>query len=355
MAKKKFLYPIRKLHGRLNEKYECWKLHESFKKVFKDNPKSVFLLLTPEHGNIGDQGIALAETILLNNLGIQYIELTGRKLEQMKIRNQFSALNGFPILLNGGGYLGTIWMDSENIARSIILNNPDSPIMFLPNTIYYEDSDIGRREFQKSKIIYNGHKNLCLYAREQSSYNKMLRAYKNVKLIPDVVLSLDPYSFNIERKGCLLCLRSDREKTRTNDDDDHLISIINELFPDQYSFTDMIGQEYIPVNKRKAAVEGKLNEFCGAELVITDRLHGMIFCALSGTPCIVINSQSPKIKGCYEWIKDLEYIKFVDDIQSLPDVYRSIPKKVFRYNNEEFNSYFLELSRDIIEFINRTY
>ena len=52
------------------------------------------------------------------------------------------------------------------------------------------------------------------------------------------------------------------------------------------------------IKDRKIQIELKLKEFCSAELVVTDSLHAMIFCAITGTPCIVLNSKSPKLKGC---------------------------------------------------------
>ena len=41
----------------------------------------------------------------------------------------------------------------------------------------------------------------------------------------------------------------------------------------------------------------------------------MIFATLTGTPCIAFDSISGKVKGVYEWIKDLEYVKFANNIE----------------------------------------
>ena len=71
-------------------------------------------------------------------------------------------------------------------------------------------------------------------------------------------------------------------------------------------------------------VQLKLREFAASELVITDRLHGMIFAAVTETPCIVLNSRSHKIRGCYEWLKKLGYIRFLNDINHVPDVMEAL-------------------------------
>ena len=70
--------------------------------------------------------------------------------------------------------------------------------------------------------------------------------------------------------------------------------------------------------------DDKLEEFASSEIVVTDRLHGMIFAALTETPCIVVNSMSHKLRGCYEWIKSLDYIRFVEDFDLIPAVIQEL-------------------------------
>lgn len=53
-----------------------------------------------------------------------------------------------------------------------------------------------------------------------------------------------------------------------------------------------------------------------AQLVITDRLHAMIFAAITETPCIAMDNKSKKVKGVYEWIRDLPYVQYADDIST---------------------------------------
>ena len=60
-----------------------------------------------------------------------------------------------------------------------------------------------------------------------------------------------------------------------------------------------------------------MDEFCSSKLVITDRLHAMIFAAITETPCVVILSKSHKVKGVYQWIKHLNYIKLVENLDTL--------------------------------------
>lgn len=349
---KDILYPLRRFHGILHEEKVRLQKRRSLKKQltadFNKNPPTVFLVMTPEHGNLGDHAIAYAETEMLKKNGINYIEITDAQLREWQYYHLLDVMNGHPILIHGGGYLGTLWFNAEKLLREIIRNCPKSDILCLPNTIFYEDSPTGRKEFEKSKKIYNRHKSLWLYAREKTSYETMHNAYCNVKLVPDMVLSLNKSSEKYERHGCLLCLRSDCEKTRTDEQEQIIRKQASLLFGNNIRDTDMVENDRITVEEREDALERKFAEFAQAELVITDRLHGMIFCAVTGTPCIVIDSKSPKVRGCYEWIRHLDYIKFIDEPSQLSDAYHSIPASEHYYDNRYLQHYYDELIEDIV-------
>lgn len=344
---KDILYPLRRLHGIIHAAKEKLKLRSAYKAEFKKNPKTVFLILTPEHGNLGDHAIASAEINFLNKLGIKYIEITGAKLDQMKWSNHLGVMNGYPILLQGGGYLGTLWFSSEECLREVIRKNPKSDIFMFPNTIYYEDNEWGQEEFGRSTQIYNWHKKLHLYAREKTSYEVMRKAYRDVQLVPDMVLSLKKDTSTTARKGCLLCLRGDCEKTRTPEQEQIIRSQAQLLFGDDVGNTDMVVKGHVLPSDRETALEKKYQEFRSAELVITDRLHGMIFCAITGAPCIVLDSKSPKVRGCYEWIKHLDYIRFADKPEDISALYGTIPKENHFYDNSHLEKYYQSLAEDI--------
>ena len=60
----------------------------------------------------------------------------------------------------------------------------------------------------------------------------------------------------------------------------------------------------------------------------------MIFAAITGTPCIALSNY--KIKGTYQWIRDLEYIKFTDDIGKISELMDDLKKvKNIKYDNSK--------------------
>ncbi|MBR3241281.1 MAG: polysaccharide pyruvyl transferase family protein [Parasporobacterium sp.] len=347
---KDLLYSFRSVHGCFHE----WRLHrlplvvERIKK-----PRAVYLVLTPEHGNLGDHAIAQSEIEILNELGVPYIEITGKRLEEFRTHRCLDIMNGRLILINGGGNLGTLWPSVETMMQCIVRQNPKSSIMILPNTFFYEDTEKGREALQLSRSVYNAHPQLKIYARERNSYEKMKAAYNNVDLVPDMVLRMNKCESGIVRKGCILCLRQDREKTISPEMEDIIREQAHLIFDGEVNVLDMVRSYPIPIENRFQELNDQYDAFRHAELVITDRLHGMVFSAITGTPCIVINSKSPKVRGCYDWIKELPYIRFCDDVNEIVSLYKTIPKQEWQYDNNKLIPLYEPLKQDIKQAVMR--
>ena len=55
--------------------------------------------------------------------------------------------------------------------------------------------------------------------------------------------------------------------------------------------------------------------------MITDRLHGMIFAAITGTPCVVLQNNNHKIKATYEsWLRPLKHIRLQENFDAERDI-----------------------------------
>ena len=339
---KSFLY---KLTNRIH-------LLKKYKPIFKEynkNPNMVFVVYTPTHENLGDHAIALAEMAILDELGIIYTEITQPEIHKLREFGLLRLFNNTKVFINGGGNLGTLWFDVEKAFRDIMIAAPKADILIFPSTIYYEDTDFGNKEFENSKKIYNNHKSLTLYARENISYKKMKNTYNNVKLVPDMVFYLNKSEKNVARNGAVLCLRNDLERTLSEEDESLIYKQLQQLFGDKITKTDMYAAQDLTDENRNQELTKKFDQFKSAKLIITDRLHCMIFCVITGTPCIVVNSKSPKVKGCYEWVKDFEYIKFADNLSDITNLYNSIPQKEFIYDNSKFIPLYETLKEDILK------
>lgn len=118
-----------------------------------------------------------------------------------------------------------------------------------------------------------------------------------------------------DRNGVLLCFRSDLEKVL----DSSLVGEIKHSLKQQdipFFETDTVLPANIPIDQRNSELNRKLSQFQTSKLVITDRLHGMLFAAITGTPCIALDNVSKKVSGAYNWIKTEENILCLQDDQS---------------------------------------
>ena len=77
-----------------------------------------------------------------------------------------------------------------------------------------------------------------------------------------------------------------------------------------------------------------LKEISTYQIIITDKLHMMIFCYLTKTPCITLSNYNYKIVGVYQWIKDCSYIKHIDKLDQLDETieYLTSMSKEDRYS-----------------------
>lgn len=269
--------------------------------------------------NIGDLAISMAQNELLSRVfhsGVILVE-TGRLWNNIiNLRRIIKPED--VICIHGGGNMGGRYSQMEFERCAVISLFPYNKIVVMPQTIDYSSQENQLLEYTQK--VYGRHNDLHLFARERKSFRLMQRYYPTttVALVPDIVLSLDmTHVFPREpiRKGTLLAMRRDPEKSLTAADMRVLVSALGKQKVD-YTFTDTTTEGiFVQPSDREKLILSKLQEFQRAELVITDRLHGMIFAALSGTPCIALNNSDKKVEGVYKWLSDVPYVKFARNIE----------------------------------------
>lgn len=337
-------------------KYRIYRMKENIGYVSKTitplNKKKIYIINTPLHNNIGDSAIAYAQNLFLqNNIDDDYkiIEVTSGEWARFRKVLGCIVRKRDIIMQHGGGNMGITWFNEELIRRDIIEQFPNNKMIIFPQTIYYGDSEEGKKEFENSKKIYNSHKDLHLIAREKVSYEIMKEAYPNcdVILTPDIVLSMDKLDNPYKREGITFCFRRDVEKVLTKEEEQYVIDECKKV-SDKVFYTDMMSE--IPVTKenRVKIIMDKFKDFQKSELVITDRLHGMVFCAISGTPCIVFGNYNQKVKGTYEWIKDLDYIRYIDSVDGVKDCLEELIKnKNGKFDKSKYESRYEQINQII--------
>lgn len=283
------------------------------------NQIRIFLFQTPIHSNIGDHAIAAAEVEFFRRYYSQYelIEIN-QSLMPTFIKKYKSLVRKTDIItLHGGGNFGNEYMTEENLRRSLVLNFSENKIIVLPQTIYYFDNDEGQHQLKITQGIFSKHSRLTLVAREAISY-ELMKAYfpkNNVILTPDIVLFTSQI-LDQERGYGLEVIRQDQESILSDNDKKDVKKMLEAEFETIVS-SDMHVEGFrtiYTVSERNQILEDKFKQFRSAKIAITDRLHGMVFAAITGTPCIVFSNYNQKVLGTYDWIKDLKYIKFVKNV-----------------------------------------
>ena len=311
--------------------YWTFKIHIFLKTLkFKINrqyttsPKC-YLFLAADYGNLGDVAITYAQKQFLTakfpNYEIEEVCAAQTLSKISQIRKCISVKDIVTVI--GGGNMGDMYGDIELLRLLVVKNFPNNRIILFPQTIDYSDSRCACWLMSLSKKIYNSHSNLLMTAREKISYDRMKKYYPkvDVRLTPDIVMSLNKSTSCSPRRAIVtLCLRDDKEKFDNSDILRKIERIIKKSGLSIERYDTHIGSGRFTEERKYSELKKIWQQFSQSKLVVTDRLHGMIFAYITGTPALVLPNSNFKIQGCYQWIKDCGYIHFYSNESDIIDV-----------------------------------
>lgn len=288
-----------------------------FKSKFEKykNKKKLLLTLVPYHDNLGDHAIAYASKKFLEDKFPEFeiIEVDIREIYKYgkSIKNIMASEDLVFIL--GGGNLGDLYRFEEWTRRFIIKTFKEFKITQLPATAHFTNTSKGKYELNKSKSVYSSHNNLLLIARDDTTFDFMRTHFKKNIVIknPDMVLYLNNRGDVKTRNEIMVCLREDKESFLDIKERSKITNYINSKFGDYQTFTTTINKR-VSAETRDDELNILWNNLRSAKIVVTDRLHGMIFCVITRTPCVVIRSFDHKVVEGFFWLKDLNYLKLVE-------------------------------------------
>ena len=278
--------------------------------------KRFVLFGTPEYNNLGDHAIAWA---MFNFLKKNFPDVEVLEIPESHILSNFEVVakeitDKDIICLVGGGNLENQYIDQRIIRNAAISTFKNNKIVVFPQSVYYTNNSNGRKALKEDRSVFEKHTNLYIFARDIISYNLMQKYYQtcNVYCVPDIVLSIQGQARSYVREGQILCLRNDVEGRLSVEDKEK----IETLYPCAKSL-DTCLKEDIACDLRVEKILELLDEFSRAKLVVTDRLHGVIFCAITNTPCIALCNYNHKIEGIMYWLKECSYISYVARLEKL--------------------------------------
>ena len=289
--------------------------------------KKCFVFLAADYGNLGDVAITYAQEIFLKEQFPEYeiVDVPiSRTLSHLKAIKNISTTDDI-VTIVGGGNMSDLYFDIELLRQMVVKAFPNNKIISFPQTMFFSDSLSGNYLKRQAVKVYSQHINLTLTARERWSHDMMKSILPSCKLTPDIVMTLDKREPISTRKGITFCMRNDIESGISHEFKEELrLQLANQY--DIVDYDTHIGRGGLSIQEREQELNKIWSQFRSSEWVITDRLHGMIFAYITGTPCIVLPNNNYKIEGCYKWIKDCGYIHFLNN-ENIDGVARLLKKK----------------------------
>lgn len=284
---------------------------------------NVYVFLACDYPNLGDYAITKAQTTMLRNMFPDRhvhtfgYDVTYSSLKTVLKHHQVNDL----VTIIGGGNMGEYYYGFERKRNLIVEKMTEFRIISFPQSIVFNNTIFGRLAFRRSIESYKRHPRLTMLFREKMSFQRIKNACPELDsyLVPDIVMTLD-YRNSAKRKGIILCLRNDQESCLNEDQRNEIKSIVisrskHVLEIDTFKDSD---------DNLESSFRDLIRHYQNAEMVITDRLHGMIFAFITGTPAIVLPNNNGKIEHSYDWIGGCGYICFLKSIEDFPQKFLKI-------------------------------
>lgn len=317
-----FTYIIFKKMGILFKEFES-NLEKSkiIKKLLKDNRKKFIVFSTPLHGNLGDRALLVGEKRFVEQYfpGYSFCAIPLEYLSAFIHCKKYIRKEDI-IALHAGGNIGSLYPCIHIMQEKVVQLLKKKTIMIFPQTFYYSKDDDGRKCLANTRRVYRKCKKQHIFVRDKGSFQFVRQElpFARVDLMPDMALMLlGRKNQTVLRQGALICLRNDSERTMSVQEWDEILEFAQNQFghleqADTHVYHDMADEQ------ARDEIEKLLIKMESVKIVITDRLHGMIFSLITKTPCVVVASKSHKVEGVYDWIKSNEYIQMISCIRDLP-------------------------------------
>lgn len=288
---------------------------DDYGKLYEKNRNpAVIIFNSPDYSNLGDHAIALGERLFLAQYFPQYdiIEISCSEYIKENTRIKGAVRSDDIIAVTGGGNIGTLWIRINDLFCHIVSAFRSNALVVFPQTLFYEDNYFGEKEKQRLRNILSTNKKLFFAVRDKKSLNRLNEISEdkiNKILAPDMAFFLrHKYAQPDKRRTqtLLICMRRDKERAAYTDLQPEKIAKEFALTP---KFISTVLQEEITMNNRGKYLDEIMSNIASAKVVLTDRLHCMIFCALTGTPCVFFDNISGKCSGTKNWLKNSEFIE----------------------------------------------
>lgn len=314
--------PMRKTRTRASLRLALVKAteDESVRSVEPEKPH-VFVCLAADYGNLGDLAITRAQIEFLKSATPDSV------VEVLPISRSLGAIKRLRrvirpsdvVTLIGGGNTGDMYDDIQYLRELAIRSFPNNRIISFPQTIDFSASLYGRWARRNARRVYNTHPDLTVLARDSKSRQEGAQLFDDcrVLLAPDVVLTLDESAPALPREGVLLALRSDLEQGLDEKGKAAVFEAASSLGSVRRADTH-VGDVRVDAAQAERLLDEFWSQCRSSELMVTDRLHGMIFSVITGTPCLALDSGTGKVSQFYrDWLQNFPGVELITEPQEV--------------------------------------
>lgn len=299
------------LKARIKVGKYCNNLKNRVKYLKEETGKIVLMVGTPIHTNLGDHLITLAQfNFLQEDCRVEKVVEVPTEMYQIYRKKIINLKCIEIVVINGGGWMGNLWVPEEKLLQQIVDDFSDKKIIIFPQTIYFDPNFYPYEELiESANNIFSKCKDIVLCVRDNNSFVFAKEKYNNINilLVPDIALSYSEYSpkhRGRSDKKVGECLRNDREIDDNTKSAQNEIMKLFRLKGFECESISTMHTRRVKIEERNEIVLERMREFASYDFIITDRLHGMIFAYLTGTPCIALDNKTHKVSGVYnQWLK----------------------------------------------------
>lgn len=284
----------------------------------------VALVNFPNHGNPGDPAIWLGTRRLLDRLGVDVAHSTAWwDFDPAALRRR---VGDAPVVLNGGGNFGDLYAGQQSTRERALRELRDNRVVQAPQSIMFRDP--ARAEEVAGLIAAHG--GVRLIVRERLSVERAKdQLGVDPLLSPDHALALGPWERTAPVTEQILWLArrpGDPEYVDHGEPDEPDVRRVEWLegVEDAQATWDRKGRAALTLNVRAHAawdagarwphllhravertypplahrwVDRGRAMLSGARIVVTDKLHGHLFCVLTGIEHVVLDNSYGKVSG----------------------------------------------------------
>lgn len=279
-------------------------------------PGRLALVDFPDHSNVGDSAIWLGEMAYLRERGrlpAYYSAIADFDDEACR-----AATGGGPILIHGGGNMGTLWPKHEAFRLHLLERHRGRPIVQMPESIHYADP--GAADEMASAIRRHGQFTLLVRDAKSLAFARA-RFDCRIELCPDAALMLGRQPRGAPRYPVFALQRTDHERADAAEE-----PLPPGTVADDWLEEDPAQKRYLRLSLRlqrlfvrdpvamRALRQRRLAEWrfrrglamlSQGEVVVTDRLHAHILSLLLDIPHVLLDNSYGKVAGfADQWTGD---------------------------------------------------